>query len=133
MRRQCAWFGCSAVATATYTFDSSACTVWLDYPFEGGARAGELCDRHARSLTPPRGWRLEDRRSVPASDSAPGDIPDDFRHKITDEVLDDSADDAPGTDAAADRAPFDSEAELRNLLDAHTPLLARAFRSSGTV
>ena len=63
MRRQCARFGCSAVATATFTFDSETCTVWLDTPLDGGARAGELCGRHARSLTPPRGWRLEDRRA----------------------------------------------------------------------
>src|SRR5436190_23988176 len=82
MQRQCAWFGCNTVRSATYTFDSSTCTVWLDTPFEGGARAGDLCDRHARSLTPPRGWRLEDRRAseredhgnttpVPASASDP--------------------------------------------------------------
>ena len=121
------------MATATYTFDSSACTVWLDHPFEGSARAGELCDRHARSLTPPRGWRLEDLRSPSASDSARPEIRDEIRDEVADEVLDDSAAETPGAGADADRAVFDSEAELRLLLDAHTPLLARAFRSSGTV
>ncbi len=102
MQRQCAWFGCSAVASATYTFDSSTCTVWLDTPFEGGARAGDLCHRHARTLKPPRGWHVEDRRH--------------------DEVED------PTPELAAISDP---EAELRTMLDAHTPLLARAFRSSG--
>jgi hypothetical protein len=101
MQRQCAWFGCSAIASATYTFDSSTCTVWLDTPFEGGARAGDLCDRHARSLRPPRGWQVEDRRDADIDDPTP-EVP-----------------------------ASDPEAELRTMLDAHSPLLSRAFRSSG--
>jgi hypothetical protein len=100
-RRQCARFGCSAVAVATFTFDSNARTVWLDTPAPGAARAGELCNRHARSLTPPRGWQLEDRR------------------------------DAPPTVRPSSSAPIDGE--LHDLLDAQSPLLARAFRSSGPV
>ena len=52
---------CNAVAAATFTFDADEVTVWLDAPADGGARAGELCERHARTLTPPQGWRLEDR------------------------------------------------------------------------
>jgi hypothetical protein len=105
MQRQCAWFGCNTVGSATYTFDSNTCTVWLDTPFDGGARAGDLCDRHARSLTPPRGWRLEDRRA------------------------NDRQDHVEPAQAAA--SATDSEAELRTMLDAHSPLLERAFRSSG--
>src|SRR5262245_43514488 len=62
MRRQCARPGCSVVASATFTFDSEKQTVWLDAPFEGNARAGDLCARHARVLSPPRGWNLIDRR-----------------------------------------------------------------------
>lgn len=62
VRRQCARPGCSAAATATFTFDSRDLTVWLDTPSDGGARAGELCERHARMLVPPQGWALEDRR-----------------------------------------------------------------------
>jgi hypothetical protein len=114
VQRQCAWFGCSSVATATYTFDSNAQTVWLDEPLEGGARAGELCHRHARSLTPPRGWSLEDRRRVAAAEA---ETP----------RMDDVAAET------ADRDRYESAAEYRTLLDAHSPLLARAFRSSGTV
>jgi hypothetical protein len=98
-RRQCARFGCSAVAVATFTFDANARTVWLDTPAPGAARAGELCHRHARSLTPPRGWQLDDRRRRPPA--APANSP--------------------------------IGVELHELLDARSPLLARAFRSSGTV
>jgi hypothetical protein len=111
MQRRCAWFGCSVVASATYTFDSSTCTVWLDEPFEGSARAGDLCSRHARSLKPPRGWQVEDRRDA-VEDPTPAHAP----------VSAVSISDRPGSD---------SEAELRTMLDAHSPLLARAFRSSG--
>ena len=60
--RLCARFGCNAPATATFTFDAATRTVWLDTPLDGNARVGELCTRHAASLTPPRGWQLDDRR-----------------------------------------------------------------------
>ena len=102
-KRQCARFGCCAPAVATFTFDSGARTVWLDIPAAGAARAGELCDRHARVLRPPRGWQLEDRRAEP--DSVAGAGP----------------------------KPVALDEELRSLLDPRTPLLARAFRSSGTL
>ena len=93
VQRQCARPGCSAVATATFTFDSRAQTVWLDTPDDGAARAGELCERHVRSLTPPRGWSLDDRRGR--------------------------------KEALA--------AELVEVLDARTPLLARAFQNADRV
>jgi hypothetical protein len=102
-KRHCARFGCSAPAVATFTFDSGARTVWLDILTVGAARAGELCERHARMLKPLRGWQLVDRRNAPDPTAAP--VP-----KAA--VLDD---------------------ELLGLLDARSPLLARAFRSSGTV
>jgi hypothetical protein len=139
-KRQCARFGCSAVAVATFTFDSEARTVWLDVPLDGNARAGELCRRHADALTPPRGWRLEDRR---AGRSKPAQEPG---------TASDAAAPSPST---LDAPPFEPrpsgarpraarqlaagpsgavlEAELRGLLNADSPLLARAFRSSGTV
>ena len=69
--KQCARFGCSARAVATFTFDSATCTVWLDSPLVGNARAGELCARHARSLTPPRGWTVEDRRGTAPAAAVP--------------------------------------------------------------
>jgi len=119
--RQCARFGCSAPASATFTFDSASRTVWLDTPLDGNARAGELCARHATSLTPPRGWNLEDRRagSVPSAAAV--------------------ADGSGGPDRTGSRqlaagpTCTELEDELRGLLDTDSPLLARAFRSSGTV
>jgi hypothetical protein len=139
--RQCARFGCSAIAIATFTFDSETRTVWLDTPLDGNARAGELCSRHARSLTPPRGWQLEDRRpervvdpterayriehherSEPAAHTERVDTPPSHR-----------AARAPAPQLAAGPVCVELEDELRGLLDAHSPLLARAFRSSGPV
>lgn len=93
MLRRCARPGCNAIATTTFTFDALDGTVWLDEPADGGARAGDLCDRHVRALRPPQGWRLEDRRR--------------------------------NREAAA--------RELAVSLDAHSPLLARAFRNAGAV
>ncbi|MGH8978504.1 MAG: DUF3499 family protein [Acidimicrobiia bacterium] len=73
MQRQCARSGCSAIATATFTFDAREQTVWLDPPRDGNARAGELCERHAARLTPPQGWRLDDRRGpAPPEVTTPG-------------------------------------------------------------
>jgi hypothetical protein len=120
--RQCARFGCSAIAIATFTFDSETRTVWLDTPLDGNARAGELCARHARSLTPPRGWQLEDRRPervdpIERVDASPSN----------------RAARAPAPQLAAGPVGGELEDELRGLLDAHSPLLARAFRSSGPV
>jgi hypothetical protein len=62
VRRHCARPGCSAPAAAVFTFDADELTVWLDVPDDNGARAGELCERHAHSLRPPQGWTLNDRR-----------------------------------------------------------------------
>ena len=62
VQRQCARPGCSLAASATFTFDAAEQTVWLDVPVDDGARAGELCERHVQALTPPQGWRLDDRR-----------------------------------------------------------------------
>jgi hypothetical protein len=69
MRRQCGRPGCSAPATATFTFDATRCVVWLNSLADGTARAGDLCTRHADSLTPPQSWERVDRR--PPADPAP--------------------------------------------------------------
>ena len=109
-KRQCARFGCTSIAAASYTFDAKDCVVWLDDLHEGertfGLSAGELCSRHARSLRPPRGWRLEDRRASEVQ---------------------------PAPQLAAGPATGPLEVERREMLDVQSPLLARAFRSSGTV
>jgi Protein of unknown function (DUF3499) len=93
VRRTCARLGCNTPATATFTFDRLDLTVWLDTPAEGAARAGELCERHVRALTPPQGWHLEDRRGARAR----------------------------------------AAVELEATLDAHSPMLSRAFQNAGAV
>ena len=117
VRRQCARPGCSAIATATFTFDAWEQTVWLDAPADGQARAGELCERHARALTPPQGWRLDDRREARV-DRAAG------RTTVQSRATDADVDPAAGVAAGQ---------ELRMLLQPHSPLLARAFRSAGSL
>ena len=66
--RQCARFGCSAIAVATYTFDSEARTVWLDVPLDGNARGRALPSAraiaHASARLAARGRRAG--RSQPA-------------------------------------------------------------------
>jgi hypothetical protein len=126
MRRQCARPGCSAVATTTFTFDSHEQIVFLDAPREGGARAGELCARHARVLAPPRGWRIVDRRepadasAATARASAPAPPPP---------VLV-PAPPAPAPTQSEQWHPrFERGDTLGGVLDAHTPLLSRAFRN----
>lgn len=92
--------------------------MWLDVPADGAARAGELCERHARVLTPPQGWQLDDRRASPS--------PNDSLERLP----------ALGAAAASPRpitVPTNNLSDLRRVLDAHTPLLARAFEAAGRV
>jgi hypothetical protein len=103
------------VATATFTFDARECTVWLDSPQHADARAGELCERHVNALTPPVGWRLDDRRaSAVAAATAPRVAA------------------APGAIGRPVASALAAD-EVRLLRDASSPLLARAFRSAGSV
>lgn len=141
MRRQCARPGCSAVATTTFTFDSREQTVWLDAPREGQARAGELCSRHARSLAAPRGWRIIDRRegattatgSASTSSSGGGaSIPPPARRAAVVAPITPAPVAAAPVAAAAVGAPawyprFERGDTLGGVLEASTPLLARAF------
>jgi hypothetical protein len=133
MRRQCARPSCSAVATATFTFDSAECTVWLDAPHEGNARAGDLCARHARALNPPRGWTVVDRREAtsapgrPAASNALVDVASPPAKVATPTIVPQS----PVAAAPAERTgwypKFDRADTLNGVLDASTPLLSRAF------
>lgn len=68
MPRLCERPGCSAPATVTYGFDTSALSVWLA-PFEPDEKArpygsGILCRRHADAMAVPRGWQVDDRREA---------------------------------------------------------------------
>ena len=68
MPRSCARPGCSAPATATFTFDGLRRIVWLGPLAEASAySAGDLCRRHAELLKPPRHWEMRDVRPVPGA------------------------------------------------------------------
>jgi hypothetical protein len=65
MARLCERPGCSVPASVAYGFEAARTMVWLaalDPDDLDRARLGSLCRRHADSLTPPRGWWLDDRR-----------------------------------------------------------------------
>ena len=65
MARLCERPGCSVPASVAYGFEAARTMVWLaalDPDDVDRARLGSLCRRHADSLTPPRGWWLDDRR-----------------------------------------------------------------------
>lgn len=62
--RLCGRPGCNEPATATFTFSSRHQSVWLHHLDQTSASAGHLCQRHADSLAPPRGWELHDRRDL---------------------------------------------------------------------
>jgi hypothetical protein len=62
MTALCSRVDCGEPAAAVFGFDAGAALVWLD-PFDGRAKgAGMLCATHADTLTPLRGWTLQDRR-----------------------------------------------------------------------
>lgn len=71
--RLCGRPGCDEPATATFTFNSRLQTAWLDHFGETPASAGHVCQRHADTLTPPRGWELHDRRDLARVIDHPGE------------------------------------------------------------
>jgi hypothetical protein len=123
---------------ARFGFDSVNCLVWLDALDDRSLGAGVLCATHADRLTPPRGWHVQDLRG-PApqlwADRPPTVAP----------TIADARSHAPRQGArhqhearpAAEALPFETATpvvvsavtttELDRLLDARTPLLARAF------
>jgi len=124
-------------------------------------RAGVLCRRHADAMVVPLGWMLDDRRdAVPRLFKAPATQPTtNPRHRRAptshrndgeqlqldaDADFEADSDDAvapvdPGGDveivAEAEVLPwkptFDQTDDLDGLLEAHSPLLARAFGGQG--
>jgi Protein of unknown function (DUF3499) len=138
----CARVGCSEPATASFAFDASSCLVWLD-PLTGPNQgAGLLCDRHADRLTPPWGWNLQDRRTPtprlwadrPARQHVPASPPDAIAGVRRAREPRARPCTAAGTET---RLPFDealpappADRTLARVLDARTPLLARAFEGA---
>jgi hypothetical protein len=64
--RLCSRPGCAEPAGATLTYQYDRGSVWVDPLLaEREPHAYDLCDRHATTVSVPRGWRLDDRRSSP--------------------------------------------------------------------
>jgi hypothetical protein len=141
---------------ALFAFDALECLVWLDPLGDGGRGAGMLCDAHADRMSPPRGWNLLDRRGEEsrlwigrAGATAMAEPPPRRRERAPrSRPLAAPGPrlpfDAPAArDAAAPRAtepvrapwsPHDRPGpDLEHVLDARTPLLARAFEGARPV
>jgi Protein of unknown function (DUF3499) len=126
--RQCERPGCAEPATVGYGFDPRRQVAWLESVVAGGG-AASLCRRHADAMAVPRGWWLDDRRQeqpreVRARPAA---------HEPAPTLFDASS---PAVEAAPDESDDSTPAwspiavartDLVEVLDATTPLLARAF------
>jgi hypothetical protein len=140
---------------ALFAFDATECLVWLD-PLVGDARgAGMLCDAHADRMSPPRGWNLLDRRGAESrlwigrSAAAMTTGPPRRRERPRSRPLATPGPrlpfDAPAAREVAPaaratepvRAPWSPHdrpgPDLERVLDARTPLLARAFEGARPV
>lgn len=144
MPRLCARPGCSAPASATFTFDGLRRIVWLGPLAEASAySAGDLCRRHAELMKPPRHWELRDVRPVPEpvepsgspapsryappSPAPPVPAPTlPFERPATRTPV------RPAAAASADPTrPLLSGGDRDGLPTATSPLLSRAFRNAG--
>jgi hypothetical protein len=153
----CSRLGCDELATAVFGFDARECLVWLDPVGTSGRGAGVLCTRHADRMSPPRGWNLLDRREpelrlwigrtpvVPVKGPAPARrreraplarpcapaVP-----RLPFERTRESEPDPAPTVRTPEpiRAPWSPHdrpgPEFERVIDARTPLLARAFEAA---
>jgi hypothetical protein len=139
MGMRCSRVGCNADAVASYCFDGRAALVWLDWLDPArGLGAGVLCRRHADTLTPPRGWHLQDRRP-PAPRLWDDRPPTPLAPAVTATALRTVDDERPSA-PLAESLPFaevdDPEtgeppaSDIDEMLVARTPLLVRAFAGS---
>ena len=150
MARLCERPGCSDVAALSFGFDVDRLLVWLapGDPDGDPLRAGALCLRHGDAMVVPRGWTLDDRREPTPRlfrprtvDPAPAprrrrataatDPGEQLVLETVAEVAGPSASDDPDATAAIPWLPTGSiDDDLDGVLDARSPLLARAFRGT---
>ncbi len=155
MTALCSRVGCDEPAAAVFGFDAATALVWLD-PFDGRAKgAGMLCAAHADTLTPMRGWTLQDRRvraprlwadrprlTAPTRRPRQPAVAARSRHhhhgEGTDPLPFGTVGGQPGATrhpaGRGDRARVTTQvaevADFDRLLDARTPLLTRAFQAA---
>jgi len=134
----CSRVDCGETAVAVFGFDAAAALVWLD-PFDGRDKgAGMLCAAHADTFTPLRGWTLQDRRvraprlwaerpRVTSSGRQATRRPRRPFHQP--EPADPLPFDSRKAVEATEVPAFD-DGDFERLLDARTPLLARAFQAA---
>ena len=137
----------------TYGFDAEVLMVWIDaYERANTDRAGVLCRRHADAMVVPLGWMLDDRRDpIPRLFKAPAQsTPATPRHRrspshrhndteqlelgadvvvdgLADEDMQDDGDRPNDGEVLPWKPAFDQTDDLDGLLEASSPLLARAF------
>jgi hypothetical protein len=140
----------------TYGFDAETLVVWIDsFDRVTTGRAGVLCRRHADAMVVPLGWMLDDRRDpVPRLFKAPAQTTTtaprvrrqpSHHHSdaeqlelaadvvVGDVVVGDGVDVTGETSRPAEtevlpwKPTFDQTDDLDGLLEARSPLLARAF------
>jgi hypothetical protein len=134
----------------TYGFDAEQVMVWIDsYDRVSTDRAGVLCRRHADAMVVPLGWMLDDRRdpvprlfktSAQPVAAAPRQRRQARHHRddtgqlelVSDPAaVDEPAIGTPGAPVETEVLPwkptFDQTDDLDGLLEATSPLLARAF------
>jgi Protein of unknown function (DUF3499) len=147
----CSRLGCCEPAVAVFAFDARASLVWLDPVSTPGRGAGVLCQAHADGLSPPRGWNLLDRRAAesrlwtgrPAVATWAPHAPRRDRparsRPCAPTALSlpfESVEPAPPVEVPREPepttwSPHDRPGpEFEHVLDARTPLLARAFEAA---
>ena len=109
--------GCRAVATATLRTHPGDARAWL---VDGTVAGGDsLCTRHADALEAPAGWVLHDERALRST----------FRRSV--EVARRARPVAgPRRVPRLDLRRPEATGSVDELLDAHSPLLSRAFAKS---
>jgi hypothetical protein len=142
----CSRLGCCEPAVAVFAFDAPECLVWLDPITTAGRGAGVLCEGHADRLSPPRGWNLLDRRAAasrlwtgrPAAERPVPHAPRRERSTRSTRPCAPSGPSLPFDTVEVPKAPEPTTwsphdrpgPDFEHVLDARTPLLARAFEAA---